>query len=100
MIRVLLFAFALMLPTLLLAGYQKSNSSESLESSYWKQEDCKKVSDASGVFLFISGQLLEEFEKKEKSGDKEEAVELFMKSVGFSELSANFAKSFEAYCKE
>ena len=32
---------------------------EYLEMGYWKKEDCKKVSDASGGLLAVAGGLLE-----------------------------------------
>ena len=100
MIRVLLFTLALMLPALSYADSHQDVFSGKSERGYWKTEDCKKVSDASGMFLYISGELLKESDEKGKNGNKEEAAEIFRSALAFSELSANYAKSFEAFCKE
>ena len=65
----------------------------------WKAEDCKKVSDASAFFLFISGQLLERYDELDKKGEKRKSKESFELAVAFSELARNYAKNFEVYCK-
>ena len=39
----------------------------------WKPEDCKKVSEASGTFLYFAGESMKEGEKHEKMGHQEKA---------------------------
>ncbi len=65
----------------------------------WKQEDCKKISDASGHFLVLSGYLLEESGKKKDEGDLKEMEKSFMGAVHFSEMSANYAKTYQVFCQ-
>ena len=68
-------------------------------SGLWEAEDCKKISDASGLFLYVSGELLEEADKLKKEGKEAEADESFEGALFLSELAANYARNFEAYCK-
>ena len=70
----------------------------------WKPEDCKKVSDSSGVFLYYSGLALDASEKLEKEGNKvaseEKADKHYLDAMALAELAANYAKNYEAYCKK
>ena len=104
MIRVLIFTIALMLATLSYADSpkdkHKDGASKKLEMGYWKKEDCKKTSDAAGGLLYFSGELLEESDKKRKSGNEEVADEDFKGAYALSEIAANYAKVFEAFCKK
>ena len=68
-------------------------------SGLWEAEDCKKISDASGLFLYVSGELLEEADKLKKEGKEAEADESYEGVLFLSELATNYAKNFEAYCK-
>ena len=68
-------------------------------SGLWEAEDCKKISDASGLFLYVSGELLEKAEKLKKEGKEAKADESYEGVLFLSELAANYAKTFEAYCK-
>ena len=77
----------------------KHGEGEKEHSGYWKAEDCKKISEASGTFLYISGELLEEADISDKKGAERDAEEAFEAALVFSELAANYAKNFEAYCK-
>ena len=63
------------------AGFSSAN-----DKKVWKQEDCKKISDASGHFLVVSGYLLEESGKKKEEGDLKEMEKSFMGAVHFSEM--------------
>ena len=65
----------------------------------WAAEDCKNISDASGLFLYVSGELLEEADEFREEGDEVEANESYEGVLFISELATNFAKNFEAYCK-
>ena len=65
----------------------------------WAAEDCQNISGASGLFLYVSGELLEEADKLTKEGKEADANESYEGALFFSELAANFAKNFEVYCK-
>ena len=69
------------------AGFSSANGKKA-----WKQEDCKKISDASGHFLVVSGYLLEESGKKKEEGDLKEMEKSFMGAVHFSEMTVIFGK--------
>ena len=66
----------------------------------WKPEDCKKVSDSSGAFLYYSGLALDASEKLEKEGKQVASDEKAIEALALAELAANFAKNYEAYCKK
>ena len=59
----------------------------------------KKISDASGHFLVVSGYLLEESGKKKEEGDLKEMEKSFMGAVHFSEMAANYAKTYQVFCQ-
>ena len=104
--KILLFSIALMLPAFSYADSHKDKQKhkdaylEYLEMGYWKKEDCKKVSDASGGLLAIAGGLLEKSGKSRDKGEGKVADELFKGAYALAEVSANFAKTFEAFCKK
>ena len=66
----------------------------------WKAEDCRKVSEASGVFLYFAGESIKEGEKHEKMGHQEKADKHYLDAMALAELAANYAKNYEAYCKK
>ena len=66
----------------------------------WKPEDCKKVSDSSGIFLYYSGLALDAAEALEKEEKQEESDDKAFEALALAELAANFAKNYEAYCKK
>ena len=47
----------------------------------------------------MSGELLKESDEKRKEGDEKNADKLAQGALYLSELAANYAKNFEAYCK-
>ena len=65
----------------------------------WKPEDCKKISETSGAYLYFSGQAFKKRSALEKDGNQVAADEAFSEAKALAELAANFAKNFEAYCK-
>ena len=65
----------------------------------WKREDCKKVSETSGAYLYFSGQAFKKRTALEKDGNQVAADEAFREAMALAELAANFAKNFETYCK-
>ncbi len=66
----------------------------------WKAEDCRKVSEASGVFLYFAGESIKEGEKHEKMGHQEKADKHYLDAMALAELASNYAKNYEAYCKK
>ena len=68
-------------------------------SGLWEAEDCVGLSAGSGLFLGISGALLEELERLEDQGYESEANERIENALRWSGLAADLAKNFEAYCK-
>ena len=66
----------------------------------WKAEDCRKVSEASGVFLYFAGESIKEGEKHEEMGHQEKADKHYLDAMALAELASNYAKNYEAYCKK
>ena len=69
------------------------------ELGYWETKDCKAVSDAAGLMLYLSYQSLESSNKVEKEGNKTKADELAGEGVVLAQLAADYAASFSAFCK-
>ena len=65
----------------------------------WKPEDCKKISQTSGAYLYFSGEAFKKRSSLEKDGNQVDAEKAFSEARALAELAANFAKNFEAYCK-
>lgn len=81
-------------------GAEVSAQQQTLErSGLWEAEDCVGVSASSGLFLGISGALLQDLESLEDQGYESEANERIENALRWSGLAADFAKNFEAYCK-
>lgn len=73
---------------------------EQAEIGFWKSEDCKKVSEAAGFFLYTSGELLKTADKERQAGNEGKSEKTYAAAMFFSELSENSAKNFEAFCKK
>ncbi len=67
---------------------------------FWKSEDCKKISDEAGFFLYMSRELLKTADKERKAGSEEKSEKSYSAAMFFSELSENAAKNFEVFCKK
>ncbi len=67
---------------------------------FWKSEDCKKISDEAGFFLYMSRELLKTADKERKAGSEEKSEKSYSAALFFSELSGNAAKNFEVFCKK
>ncbi len=102
-LRSVIFGLGCILGGVFLANYFGAESGAQQQtverSGLWEAQDCKKISDASGVFLYVSGELLEEGDRLRNEGSEAEAKESYEGGLFFSELAANYAKNFEAYCK-
>ncbi len=65
----------------------------------WKPEDCKKISQTSGAYLYFSGEAFKKRSALEKDGNQIDADKAFSEARALAELASNFANNFEAYCK-
>ena len=66
---------------------------------YWETKDCKEVSDAAGLMLYLSYQSLEGADKVKKEGNKTRADELAGEGIALAQLAADYATTFDAFCK-
>ena len=66
---------------------------------YWETKDCKEVSNAAGLMLYLSYQRLEGADKVKKEGNKTRADELATEAVFLAQLAADYATTFSAFCK-
>jgi len=65
----------------------------------WAAEDCRRISGASGTFLYVAGENLGEGDRLRNEGYDAEAGESYESGLRFSQMAANYARTFEAYCK-
>jgi len=73
---------------------------EGADIGLWKSEDCKKISEAAGFYLYTSGELLKTADKERQAGNEEKSEKTYAAALFFSELSENSAKNFEVFCKK
>ena len=66
---------------------------------YWETKDCKEVSNAAGLMLYLSYQSLEGADKVKKEGNKTRADELGSEAIVLAQLAADYATTFSAFCK-
>ena len=80
---------------------EKYNDADLTKSwmGYWKKEDCQQIRGASGLFLYIAGQLIEESSEFRDQGKNKQADELFEGALKLSEIARNYAINFQSYCK-
>ena len=69
------------------------------ELGYWETKDCKEVSNAAGLMLYLSYQSLEGADKIKKEGNKTGADELASEAIVLAQLAADYAATFTAFCK-
>ena len=79
---------------------KKTKKMEMEKRGMWKPEDCKKISQTSGAYLYFSGEAFKKRSSLEKDGNQIDAEKAFSEARALAELAANFAKNFEAYCKK
>lgn len=101
-------AHAFALATLIANGVNSHQS----DIAYWPSDDCNKVSQAAGLYLYTSGELLKAAEKERKAErnnkpkalhkleESEELHDLYEVVLFYSELSANATKNFQVFCKK
>ena len=65
----------------------------------WAAKDCRKISGASGTFLYVAGEMLVEGDRLRTEGYEAEANESYEGGLSFSEMAVNYARNFEVYCK-
>ena len=99
-LRSVIFGLGCVLGGAFLANYFGAEAGAQQQTvERWAAEDCKNISDASGLFLYVSGENLGEGERLTNEGYDAEARESYESGLRFSELAANFARNFEVYCK-
>lgn len=89
--------FCILILLIPISGYLYAEESD---IGLWDSEDCKKVSEAAGLFLYTSGELLKTAGKEKKAGKDKKSEKSYAAAMYFSELSENAAKNFEAFCKK
>lgn len=66
---------------------------------YWKKDECKKVSEASGALLYLAGIELKKSTQQREAGKPLRAAESANTAKYLGEMASHYAKNFEAYCK-
>ena len=97
----LLFTFSFLPFSLADSHNDKSVDKDSKVSifGYWKKEDCKKISEASGGLLYFAGVQLEESRKHREAGHPLKAEQSASAAKYLAEMASHYANNFEAYCK-
>ncbi len=97
-----ILAFCLIMTPIMSSAMNEDSNIVGLEKTNpgsWPENECIKLSKASGFYLKISGDLLKESGEKRDKGDSRRADELGSVSLYFSNQAANYATNYRAYCK-
>ncbi len=97
-----ILAFCLIMTPIMLSAMNEDSNIVGLEKTNpgsWPENECIKLSKASGFYLKISGDLLKESGEKRDKGDSRRADELGSASLYLSNQAANYATNYRAYCK-
>ena len=70
---------------------------EEIPDQIWSDNDCDRVSEAAGIYLYLSGQLVE---RSDKTDEQKKKAALFKTGVALSQLSVNHAEVYEVFCKK
>jgi len=62
----------------------------------WSDEDCEAISKAAGLYLYLSGDVVE---RSDKANEQKKKAALFEAGVALSQLSVNHAKVYDVFCK-
>ena len=79
-----------------LAAQQEVSESD---IGFWAEKDCRSTSKAAGIYSYVSGAAMQNADAANKAGQTEQMKESYESALLFSQLSANLAATFEAFCK-
>ena len=66
---------------------------------FWPEKDCRSTSKAAGIYSYVSGDAMQNADAANKAGQTEQMKESYESALLFSQMSANLAATFEAFCK-
>ena len=66
---------------------------------FWAEKDCRSTSKAAGIYSYVSGAAMQNADAANKAGQTERMKESYESALLFSQMSANLAATFEAFCK-
>ena len=66
---------------------------------YWDANACKRTSDGAGSLMATTGYLLDQSNKLREAGNESEADDMFVAAERLSNVAANVASAFSAFCK-
>ena len=79
-----------------LAAQQEVSESD---IGFWAEKDCRSTSKAAGIYSYVSGAAMQNADAANKAGQTEQMKESYESALLFSQMSANLAATFEAFCK-
>jgi len=59
-------------------------------------EDCEAISEAAGLYLYLSGDVVE---RSDGADEQKKKAALFKAGVALSQLSVNHAEVYDVFCK-
>ena len=66
---------------------------------FWAEKDCRSTSKAAGIYSYVSGAAMQNADAANKAGQTEQMKESYESALLFSQMSANLAATFEAFCR-
>ena len=74
-------------------GYEEEDEAS---EAIWSDEDCEAISKAAGLYLYLSGDIVE---RSDEASEQKKKAALFKTGVALSQLSVNHAEVYDVFCK-
>ena len=80
------------------SGAEAKDHEEEDEASepIWSDKDCEAISTAAGLYLYLSGDVVE---RSDEASEQKKKAALFKTGVALSQLSVNHAEAYDVFCK-
>ena len=78
------------------ASAEDYEEDDQASAAIWSDEDCEAISEAAGLYLYLSGDVVE---RSDEADEQKKKAALFKTGVALSQLSVNHAEVYDVFCK-
>ena len=78
------------------ASAEDYEEEDQASEAIWSDEDCESISEAAGLYLYLSGDVVE---RSDEADEQKKKAALFKAGVALSQLSVNHAEVYDVFCK-
>ena len=78
------------------ASAEDYEEDDQASAAIWSDEYCEAISEAAGLYLYLSGDVVE---RSDEADEEKKKAALFKTGVALSQLSVNHAEVYDVFCK-